>query len=184
MSEEQPKEYYEKKPGFVVKSGTVNKTTGKTTDYSVITDNLQGFIFTTDGEHQQMTRKTSYELSGIDGKDGVPGKVIRVKKGDIVIEAMDGDVIIRGNNVRIVALDGAGEVTVNPGKQFSVNAPVTSIKGGVGNMVMTNSASIGAQSVDTNGNIQNSAANGAEESQGSILSQLLGVLKKFQKFLE
>jgi hypothetical protein len=34
---EQPKEYYEKKPGFVVKSGTKQELTGKTTDYAVFT---------------------------------------------------------------------------------------------------------------------------------------------------
>ena len=59
---EQPKEYYEKKPGFVVKSGTKQELTGKTTDYAVFTDNSQGFQFTTDGEHTQVTRKT-WELS-------------------------------------------------------------------------------------------------------------------------
>jgi len=180
---EQPKEFYEKKPGFVVKSGTTDYT-GKKTDYAVFTDYGQGFEFTQDGEHRQVCNKTSYELSGVDGTDGVPGKVIRVKKGDIIIEAMDGDIIIRGKNIRFVALDGSGEITATSGKQFSVNAPVTNIKGANGNMLMTNSASIGAQAVDTNGNIQNSATNASEESQGSILSRALTILKKFQKFLE
>lgn len=180
---DQPKEYYEKKPGFVIKSG-IEDYMGKTTDYAVITDYGQGFQFTQDGEHRQTCKKTSYEVCGTEGTDGVPGKVIRVVKGDIIIEALDGDVVIRGKNVRLVALDGNGEVTITPGKQFAVNAPVTSIKGGVGNILMTNSASIGAQAVDTNGNIQNSQTNGAEECQSSILSKLLSILKKFQTFLE
>jgi hypothetical protein len=181
---EQPKEYYEKKPGFVVKSGTKQELTGKTTDYAVFTDNSQGFQFTTDGEHTQVTRKTSYDISGLDGKDGVPGKVIRVKKGDIIIEAMDGDIIIRGNNIRFVALDGAGEVTVNAGKQFAVNSPVQNMKGGTSNTVMSNSVSVGAQAVDTTGNMQNTQSSGVEEAQSSILSRLLGIVKKFQNWLE
>jgi len=181
---DQPKEYYEKKPGFVVKSGTKQDATGKTTDYAVFTDHNQGFQFTTDGEHLQIANKTSYDISGIDGTDGVPGKVIRVKKGDIVIEAMDGDIIIRGKNIRFVALDGAGEITATSGKHFAVNAPVQSMKGGTSNTVMSNSASVGAQATDTTGNMQNSQNSGVEESQSSILSQLLGIVKKFQKFLE
>jgi hypothetical protein len=181
---DQPKEYYEKKPGFVVKSGTKQDVTGKITDYAVFTDHGQGFQFTQDGEHMQIANKTSYDISGIDGKDGIPGKVIRVKKGDIVIEAMDGDIVIRGKNIRFVALDGAGEVTVNSGKHFSVDAPVQSLKGGVSNTVMSNSASVGAQATDTTGNMQNSQNSGVEESQSSILSQLLGIVKKFKAFLE
>jgi hypothetical protein len=181
---DQPKEYYEKKPGFVVKSGTIQDVTGKTVDYAVFTDNNQGFQFTTDGDHTQVTNKTSYELSGIDGTDGVPGKVIRVKKGDIVIEAMDGDIILRGKNIRIVALDGNGEVTVNSGKHFSVNAPVQSMKGATSNTVMSNSASVGAQATDTTGNMQNTQSSGVEKSQSSILSQLMGIVTKFQKWLD
>lgn len=180
---EQPKEYYEKKPGFVVKSGT-ESFDGKVTDYAVFTDHGQGFQFTTDGEHRQQCNKTSYELCGVDGKDGQPAKVIRAKKGDIIIEAMDGDIILKGRNIRIVALDGTGEVTVVSGKHFAVNAPVQSFKGSNSNVVMSNSASIGAQAMDTTGNIQNSQTSGAEECEGSILTKLLNIAKKFQKFLE
>lgn len=184
MAEQQPKEYYEKKPGFVVKSGTKADITGKTVDYAVFTDNCQGFEFTTDGNHTQIANKTSYDISGVDGTDNVPAKVIRAKKGDIIIEAMDGDIILRGKNIRIVALDGAGEVTVVSGKHFAVNAPVQSMKGGTSNTVMSNSASTGAQTTDTTGNMQNTQNSGVEQSQSSILSQLLGIVTKFKEFLE
>jgi hypothetical protein len=180
----QGKEYYEKKPGFVVKSGTKQDATDKIIDYAVFTDHSQGFQFTTDGEHIQIANKTSYDISGVDGTDGVPGKVIRVKKGDIVIEAMDGDIILRGKNIRVIALDGNGEVTINSGKHFSVNAPIQNVKGSNSNTVMTNSASTGALATDTTGVMQNSQNSGVEEAQSSILSKLLGIAKKFQKFLE
>jgi len=180
---EQPKEYYEKKPGFIVKSG-VEDLAGKIIDYAVFTDNGQGFEYTTDGQYMQQCRKTSYEACGFDGKDGEPAKIIRAKKGDIIIEAMDGDIILRGKNIRIVALDGTGEVTVVSGKHFAVNAPVQSFKGSNSNTVMSNSVSTGAQATDTTGNMQNSQNSGAEECEGSILSRLLNIAKKFQKFLE
>jgi len=184
MADTGKKEYYEKKPGFVVKSGTEIPITGQKTDYAVFTDNGQGFEFTTDGQHKQHCKKTSYELCGVEGNDGEPAKVIRAKRGDIIIEAMDGDIILRGKNIRVVALDGSGEVTIISGKHFSVNAPVTNIKGGNGNFLMTNSASIGAQAVDTNGNMQNTQTSGVEECQSSILSRLLSIVKKFQSFFE
>lgn len=179
---EQPKEYYEKKPGFVVKSGT-ESFDGKVTDYAVFTDHGQGFQFTTDGEHRQQCNKTSYELCGVDGQNGKPAKVIRAKRGDIIIEAMDGDIVIRGKNIRFVALDGSGEITATSGKHFSVNAPVQSFKGSNSNVVMSNSASIGAQSTDTTGNMQNSQTSGSEECEGSILTRLLSIARKFQSFL-
>jgi len=49
---------------------------------------------------------------------------------------------------------------------------------------MSNSSSVGAQTTDTTGNMQNTQSTGVEESQSSILSQLLGIVKKFQKFFE
>lgn len=183
MADSPKKEYVDKKPGFVTKSGTEDYV-GKTIDYAVFTDNGQGFSFTTDGEHKQQCRKTSYELCGLDGEKGEPAKVIRAKKGNIVIEAMDGDIVIRANNIRLVGLDGNSEVTITSGKHFSVNAPIQSHKGTVANTVMSNSLSIGAQAVDTNGNIQNASNNGAEEGQSSILSRILGVVKKFGSFFD
>jgi len=180
---EQPKEYYEKKPGFIVKSG-VEDFAGKIIDYAVFTDNGQGFEYTTDGQYMQQCMKTSYEASGFDCKDGEPAKIIRAKKGDIIIEAMDGDIILKGKNIRIVALDGTGEVTVVSGKHFAVNAPVQSFKGSNSNTVMSNSVSTGAQATDTTGNMQNSQTSGAEDTEGSILTRLLNIAKKFQKFLE
>ena len=45
---ENPKEYYEKKPGYEVKSGTVDAA-GKKIDYAVFTDNGQGFEYTQEG---------------------------------------------------------------------------------------------------------------------------------------
>lgn len=180
---DQPKEYYEKKPGFVVKSG-VPDLYGNDIDYAVVTDNGQGFEYTTEGQYRQVCRKTSYEACGLDGNDGEPAKIIRAKRGNIIIEAMDGDIILRGRNIRIVALDGTGEVTVVSGKHFAVNAPVQSFKGSNSNTVMSNSASTGAQATDTTGNMQNSQTSGAEDSEGSILTRLLNIAKKFQKFLE
>ena len=180
---DQPKEYYEKKPGFVVKSGTKDALK-RPIDYAVFTDSGQGFEYTKEGLKIDVCKGTSLEISGIDVKEGEPGKIIDAKGGDIIIQALDGDITLKARNIRIVALDGSGEVTINAGKQIHTNAPITSIKGGMSNIVMSNSASVGAQSVDTAGNMQNSQSSGAEESEGSILSKLLSLAKKFQAFFD
>lgn len=183
MSEQNPKEYIEKRPGFVVKSGTKDAAKRKI-DYAVFTDHGQGFEYTQDGQKQDVCRGTSLEITGIDVKEGEPGKIIDVQGGDLIIQALNGDITLKARNIRIVALDGSGEVTINAAKQIHTNAPITSIKGAISNTVMTNSASTGALTTDTTGVMQNTQSSGAEESEGSVLSKLLSLAKKFQKFLE
>lgn len=183
MSDPQGKEYIEKRPGFVVKSGTKDAAKRKI-DYAVFTDNAQGFEYTQDGQKLDVCRGTSLEISGVDVQEGEPGKIIDAKNGDIIIQALNGDITLKARNIRIVALDGSGEVTISAGKHIHTNAPVTSIKGAISNTVMTNSASIGALATDTTGVMQNSQSSGSEECEGSLLSKLLSLAKKFQSFLE
>ena len=76
MSEKQdkdlyPKQYLEKRPGFVVKSGT-RDAAGKNIDYAVFTDNSQGFEYTQEGNKFDVTNKCSSEVCGeFVGKDEV-----------------------------------------------------------------------------------------------------------------
>jgi hypothetical protein len=178
---EQPKEYYEKKPGFVIKSGTLDAA-GKITDYAMITDNTQGFEYTTDGNKNDFCLKSSMEVCGKEGQDKVPSKVIRAIKGDIIIEALSGDIVLRGMNIRIEAKDGSGEITINSPKQVSIKSPIINQKGSNINTVASNSASIAAQATDTVGNLQNSQASSIDIGQASLLGKLLGVLTKFKQF--
>lgn len=180
---DQPKEYYEKKPGFVIKSGTKDAA-GKTIDFAIHTDTGQGFEYTIDGLKLDACNKTSYEVCGQDAKDKEPAKIIRAIKGDIIIEALTGDLVLRGMNIRIEAKDGVGEITINSVKQVSINSPIVNVKGSNVNTVASNSASIAAQAVDTVGNIQNTQAAAVDIGQSSILGKLLGILTKFRKFLE
>lgn len=180
---DQPKEYYEKKPGFSVKSG-VNGVDGKPLDYSLITDEGQGFQYTKEGNKLDACNKTSYEICGEQCNDGEPAKVIKAKSGNIVIEALGGDIILKARNIRIVAVDGSGEITINSNKQVSIQAPIQSFKGTNMNTVMSNGISFGALTIDSTGLMQNSSNTGTEEQQSSVLSQLLGVVKKFKSFFE
>lgn len=182
MSEENKKIYYEKKPGFTIKSGTTDAA-GKQIDFCIFTDNGQGFEYTVEGNKFDRCDKTSYELCGSDVQESEPAKVIRATNGNIHIEALNGEVVIKAKNIRLVAQDGSGEVTITSAKHFSVNAPVQNFKGSISNNVMSNSASTGALAVDTRGEIQNSATSGSEDNEGSILTQLLKISQKFKDWI-
>lgn len=179
----QPKEYYEKKPGFTVKSG-VPDSANKKIDYSVITDNLQGFKYTEEGNKYDNCNKTSYELCGKEVSEGEPAKIIKASNGDIIIDASAGDIILKGMNIRISAKDGVGEVTLNSAKHISLNAPITSIKGTNTNIYGSNNVSVGGQAVDLAGGMQFSTGQLTDILQGSFLGQIIKVLDKFQSFLE
>jgi hypothetical protein len=179
---EQPKEYLDKKPGFVIKSGIKDAHKDKV-DFSIITDLGQGFEYRVDGVKLDHCNAQSYEECGRDVKTGTPAKIIRAKRGNIVIEALDGDIILRGNNIRILAKDGNGEVTINSVKQIAMNSPIVNTKASNSNTVASNSASVAAQAVDTVGNIQNTQAASVDIGQASILGKVLGILTKFKNFL-
>ena len=178
---DQPKEYLDKKQGFVIKSGTTDRA-GKITDLSIITDNGQGFQYRTDGVKLDHCNAQSYEECGKDVAAGQPAKIIRAIRGNIQIEALDGDIILIANNIRIQAKDGSGEVTINSTKQIALNSPLVNTKAGNLNTVASNSASTAGQTVDNTGNLQVTTAAAVDVIQGSFLSKLMGILTKFQAF--
>jgi hypothetical protein len=182
MTEHNKKIYYDKRPGFVIKSGTPDAS-GKSVDFSIVTDLGQGFEYTQEGNKFDRCDKTSYELCGTDSQETEPAKIIRAVNGNIHIEALNGEVVIKAKSIRLVAQDGSGEVTITSAKHFAVNAPIQNFKGSMSNTVMSNSVSSGALSVDSRGEIQNSATSGSEDTEGSLLTQLLKISQKFKNWI-
>ena len=180
MSEKQdkdlfPKQFVEKRPGFVIKSGT-RDAAGRQIDYAMFTDRGQGFEYTHEGNKHDVTAKASLETCGkFSGKDEV-AKGIYAMGGNIVIDAKDGDIILKGLNIRIEAQDGSGEVTITAPKQIQERAPVVNIKGSKVNMVGTNSAIVAAQTTDIRGNIAENSSSGTEDQQGGIMSQIFAFI--------
>ena len=179
----QPKEFYCKYQGFEFKSGTEDGA-GRTVDWQVVTDNLQGIKFCTDGTHFQLNYGTSYEVCGQDvGKDE-PAKIIRAKNGDIQIDAMGGDVIIKGLNIRLQSTDPSGEVTVTAGKQIATKAAICSISGTKVNINGTQDVGISGTTANTHGKLQNTQSQATDEKQASFLGQIMQAIKKFKQLLE
>ena len=183
MSDQQPKEHYEKKPGFTTKSG-VPDAAGRVIDYSLMTDQGQGYHFTTDGMHFHKTNKTSYEISGQDCHEKEPAKVIKTLNGDIIIEAVAGDIILKGRNIRIVATDGVGEVTLTSAKQVAISAPIANVKSTTENHMSTLSYDVGSNYIDHGAGVQATSGVATDVTQGSFLGGLMNILQKFKQWLE
>ena len=164
---EQPKEYYEKKPGYTIKSGTSDGA-GRTMDYSMMTDTNQGFEYTKDGMKFDLCNKTSYELCGEDVQDGEPAKIIRAFNGNIIIEALDGDVIIKGKNIRFVASDAKGEITMNANAQIAQTSPKVAIKATNIDGVATSTHAVAGNFVDTAAGVSNNSSTATDETQGRL----------------
>lgn len=187
MADNHPKEYYEKKPGYVIKSGTKDQILKQTIDFSVTTDLGQGFVYLQNGNYYQQCQQVSYEISGCSKSkpvpDGQPARIIRTESGNIIIEAMSGDVIIRGRNVRIESTDGNGEVTINAPKIINLKAPVSNVQATNTNILGSNNVSVIGQSVDTAGGIQNARGVLSDLLQGFGIGKVLSLLTKVKKFL-
>lgn len=181
---EQPNEYNAKFPGgFSVKSG-VPDPVGNKIEYSVTTDSSQGFQYGANGNKFDVSLGTSYEICGEKVQENEPGKVIRALNGNIVIEAIDGEIVLRGNSIRLVAKDGSGEITLVANSQIQSSAPIVNEKGTISNSLMSNSKSVAAQAVDTAGGIVLTSGTLTDAEQGSFLGKIMKVLQKFKKWLE
>ena len=65
--------------------------------------------------------------------------------GHILIDAQDGDVIIKGRNIRLSAEDGSGEITLVSGKHVYIKGAVCHIKGTNINILGSNNLSMSLQ---------------------------------------
>ena len=122
---DQPKYYFRQYPGFRFTSGVQIKKgadKGKTTDFGVLTDNAQGYVWFRDGVSRQRTLKTSIDVCGQRCNQDEPFKLIQAENGAIILDAQFGDVVIRGRNVRIEATAEDGEVTINSPKHVYLKA--------------------------------------------------------------
>lgn len=180
----QPKRHIDKKPGYETKSGTTDPD-NKKTDLAMFTDNGQGFHYSKEnGMKLDLCFGTSYELCGADiTTDGIPGKVIRAENGNINIEAMNGEVVIKAKSIRLVAQDGSGEITLVSAKQVAINSPIQNFKGTVSNTVMTSTADTAALAAGVRGEIQQTSSSGDADNEGSILTQLLRISEKFRAWI-
>ena len=120
-----------------------NPELGKTY-YRLTCGDGNGYGFYQDGEHILNARKISIERVGATGSKGhnssefIPSKIILAESGDIYFEARGGDIIMKGNNIIMMAngsendeghiIMGANNRVFLEGKDMNIQTTSGSIK--------------------------------------------------------
>ena len=153
-------------------------------DYGVTTDGGTSIFLQKDGKKVEVVPSTYYEYVGEKCNESEPAKIIYAQNGDIYLDAPNGDIIIRAKNVRIVAEDGSGEVTVNSGKIIDLSAPA--VKENATNITVAAPGNletmVGTKSGSTQ--IQNQDGSSTDLLQGTFLGSIMSGLQNLQKFFQ
>ena len=122
-----------------------------------------------------------------DVNDGNPedgfSKIIAAGSGHILIEAQDGDVILKGRNVRLQSTGGDGEITLKSTKHIQLDSPIIHLKGTNINILGANNLSMAAQFVETTGGVATEVGTQTDIFQGSFMGSIMKWLDKFKDFL-
>jgi len=153
-------------------------------DYGITTDGGNSVFLQRDGNRVEVCPNTYYENIGYNCSAGEPAKIIYARNGNIHLEAANGDIILKAKNIRIVAEDGSGEITINSGKIVDIRAPIIKENG-------TNITTIASGNFETisgtksgSAQIQNQDGSSTDLLLGSFLGPLLGGLHSLKKFFD
>ena len=118
-----------KRPGFNIESNYVTQGHG-VAELSITTDQNQGIQFYRKGNAKMVANKSIEMVAGKDQEDeGGFAITLDAKSGNILISAPDGDLILKGANVKILATDADGDVFINSKKTVTMKAPECTTKG-------------------------------------------------------
>jgi len=172
---------------FVLQKHKFRISSDSTCTFSLLTDNNSGLEFFENGNSIFITDKTSTEVVGrkLPPASDIPAKMIHALNGDIVLDARQGDIVLRGLNIRIEGTDGlGGEVTINSSGIVQITAPTTRIQGEYCTMSASSCASLGAGALETHGEVSNEATSGSDFIRSSFFGKILSAIKRFKKFFE
>lgn len=181
MSEEQEKEWWQQGFGYRVQSGI--ELSGGKVSYSMITDSNNGFTYFENGDKGDIVSGTSTEKVGMNVNSKEPAKVIYAANGDIVFEAPGGQITLRAKNIRIIAEDGDGEITMQAGKILEADAPTSRVKGTNVDITAVSGANMMGNYSDVSAGVQQSSSSLTDLTQGSLVGTLLNALSNVKKFL-
>jgi hypothetical protein len=159
------------------------ETLGVVSEYGITTDCGHMLQMREDGNKANYVPKSSAEYVGENCKEGEISKLIYAKNGDIYLDAPAGDIVIRAKNIRLVAQDGSGEVTIRSGKIIEFNGPVVRTKGTDVTITATKSVDIMGTTVDSTASVQVSSSSLSDATQGSFVGSILSTIGKLKQFL-
>jgi len=178
-----PIEYTQQKHKFRIDSSDKEKI-----DFSVLTDAGAGLTFESNGNTNFYTNNESREIVGRkiqkpSSDTCIPAKFIQAKGGDIVLEAEQGDIYLRGRNIFIVATDAlGGEVVIDSNKIIQMNAPVVNTQADTATIAASATVNVTGGATISNGQIINENSTATDEIKASFFGKILAGLKKFKEF--
>ena len=143
-----PDYFVMRRPGFNIESKCITQDHG-IAEFIVSTDQNQGIQFYEKGNAKMLANKSVEIVAGKQNKDKNSFAItLDAKSGNILIQALDGELILEGGSVKIIATDDDGDVTIRSGKTLSMNAPEINAKGTKTNISATSDLHIDAASMD------------------------------------
>ena len=177
----------ENKLRFRVTSGvtlTDGELKNEVTDYTMFTDEGQGIAWYKNGLHRLVTNGCSYETVGVgkrgEQKENQPAKLICASTGNICLECQDGDVLIKGRNIRFEA---ENELTLVSSKHISLDCSVLNLKGTNTNILATQRLSQGANFLEAEGGAGNESGTSTDAIKGGFLGKIIKAFGRFKDFL-
>lgn len=171
---------------FVLQKHKFRIDSSSTILFSLTLENNCGIFFASNGNSYFTTDNTSTEVVGrkLPADSDIPAKIIRAENGDIVLDAIQGDIVLRGLNIRIEGIDGlGGEVTINSSKTIQIGSPNIKVQSD-GNVTMTAASSMSNAGgfTESHGEITNEQTTGTDFIQASFFGKILSAIKKFKNF--
>ena len=131
-----------RRPGFNIESNCITQAHG-VAELSITTDENQGIQFYKKGNAKVLANKSIELVAGKQQKDQNAFAItLDAQTGNILISAPDGDLILSGANVKLMATDADGDVFINSKKTISVDAPEIGATGTKVNMNATSDMNI------------------------------------------
>lgn len=178
----QGKEWWQQGFGYRIEGGFTEA--GKEISYSMITDEGTGFRYYKTGDYWNINDRSSVERCGIRLNDKEVAKLIQADNGDIEIRAPGGQITLMAKNIRIVAEDGDGEITLQAGKILEADAPTSRVKGTNVDITAVSGAQVLGSYADMTAGVQQSSSSLTDITQGSFVGAVLNVLGNIKKYLE
>ena len=166
-------------PGFTISSGTYTLAHGRS-ELCLTTETSQGIHFYEQGNCKLCSRN-SIELRTGDKATGKDVAVtISAENGHIVIEAPNGNLVLRGNNVLIEATEADGQMTFKSKRNLKIDSPNVLVESNYLTMAATSQALLygGSDcSISCEGNPVETASGQDPIIESGVINKVLTMLK-------
>lgn len=154
-------------------------------EYCLTTDTKQGIQIYKQGNMKIGANKSIEIRSGSKAKNTDTSITIASECGNLVIEATNGDVVLKGKNVQIEATDKDGIVFIKSAKTIKTEAPRVDIQGTNVSVLAALGANIIGANTTIHGGISMEMTEGHEAIlNGSLLSRIINGLEEIKKFFK